>query len=363
MDFSQLLTTSKAGTEWKYPAATPNKEGTLQVDSGPDHTLYWAEYGNPDGEPVMYLHGGPGGGSSPAMARFFDPKRYRVILFDQRGCGLSEPNVAKHGTALALAKNTTSDLVDDINKLRDALGITGKMHVFGGSWGSTLALVYGIRHPEKTASLILRGIFIGGREDLLYLYQGNATSFAQDPYALSAPGAYVSYPEEWAALMEVIPPEDRGDIMAAYKKIFDMVPATEAERAFQFRAAMAWSDWEGAISYMVPSEGREPGKSGAEHVALCVAQIEAHYFAGDMFLPQNYILGNLDKIVGIPTHVVHGRFDQVCPLTQASQLVAGLKKLGAPPASFIKTNAGHSAMEGQTVIALTAIMDGLDPIA
>ncbi|MFD2262537.1 prolyl aminopeptidase [Lacibacterium aquatile] len=361
MDFSRLLTTSKATTEWSYPQASANRDGYLDVGAG--HRLRWWEYGNPDGEPVMYLHGGPGGGSSPLMARFFDPKRYRVILFDQRGCGESEPNVAKDGPAAALTNNTTSDLVDDINRLRDALKITGKMHVFGGSWGSTLALVYAIRHPQHVASLILRGIFIGGREDLLYLYQGNAATFAQDPFGLTEPGAYVAYPDEWAELINFIPPEKRGDIMAAYKTIFDMVPANEAERDFQFRAAMIWSDWEGAISYMVPMEaGRDPGKFGAAHVALCVAQIEAHYFANDMFLDTGYILNNVDKIAGIPTHIVHGRFDQVCPMTQASQLVAALTKVGAPPASFIKTNAGHSAMEGQTVLALTAIMDGLPPL-
>lgn len=361
MDFSQLLTSSKADSEWAYPAATANKEGHLPVDTSAGHTLYWAEYGNPDGEPVMFLHGGPGGASAPVMARFFDPQRYRVILFDQRGCGQSTPTVANDGAAVALTNNTTDHLVDDINKLRDALGITGKMHVFGGSWGSTLALVYGIRHPDKTASLILRGIFIGGKSDLHYLYQGNAATYAEDPAGLTAPGAYVAYPEEWQTYVEVIPAEQRGDMMTAYKKIFDLVPANEAEREYQLRAAIAWSSWEGSISNLIP-EGRDGGKDSDAFFALCLAQIEAHYFANELFLPKDYILGNLDKIAGIPTHVVHGRFDQVCPLTQATQLVAGLEKIGAPPASFTKTLAGHSAMEGQTVLALTAIMDGLAKI-
>jgi proline iminopeptidase len=181
MDFSRLQTTSKVTSEWKYPQGAPNRTGMLQVDTAPDHTLYWEEYGAPDGEPVMFLHGGPGGACAPVMSRFFDPERYRVILFDQRGCGKSTPTVASHGPAVALVRNDTDHLVADINRLRDALGITGRMHVFGGSWGSTLALVYAIRHPEHVASLILRGIFLGTREDLLYMYQGNAAVFAERP--------------------------------------------------------------------------------------------------------------------------------------------------------------------------------------
>ena len=140
MDFSALQQTSKIDNEWRYPAAVARRSGLLPVDHAPDHKLYWEEYGNPAGEPVMFLHGGPGGACAPVMARFFDPARYRVILFDQRGCGKSEPTVASAGPAVALTNNTTEHLVEDINRLRDALGITGKMHVFGGSWGSTLAM-------------------------------------------------------------------------------------------------------------------------------------------------------------------------------------------------------------------------------
>ena len=358
MDFSRLQTTSKVTSEWKYPQAAPNRTGLLQVDQGPDHKLHWEEYGNPDGEPVMFLHGGPGGACAPVMSRFFDPKRYRVILFDQRGCGKSTPTVASHGPAVALVRNDTDHLVADINRLRDALKITGKMHVFGGSWGSTLALIYAIRHPEHVASLILRGIFLGTREDLLYMYQGNAAVFDRTPFALSEPGAYVAYPDEWKAFVEVIPPEQRGDMMGAYKAIFDMTPTTDAERARQLEAAVAWSMWEGAISNMIPDTA-DTGKFGEADFALCFAQIEAHFFANGLFLEPDEITRNVARIARLPIHVVHGRFDQVCPLTQASRLVAALETVGVAPASYVRTNAGHSAMEAQTVLALTAIMDGL----
>jgi proline iminopeptidase len=362
MDFSKLQATSKVTDEWKYPLAPANRGGLVQVDHGPDHKLYWEEYGNHDGEPVMFLHGGPGGACAPAMSRFFDPKRYRVILFDQRGCGKSMPTVAADGPAVALAKNTTDELVDDINRLRDALGISGKMHVFGGSWGSTLAMVYAIRHPQNVASLILRGIFLGAREDLLYMYQGNAATFADAPYALTEPGSYITYPGEWRAFLEPVAPADRGDVMAAYKKLFDMIPANDAERARQTAAAVAWSVWEGTISNMIPDTA-DSGKFGEEHFALCFAQIEAHFFANQLFLPPDYIVKNAATLAPIPTHIVHGRFDQVCPLTQASRLVEALAAAGATPATYVKTTAGHSAMEKETVLALTAIMDGLPPLA
>jgi proline iminopeptidase len=357
----QLQATSSITDEWKYPAAVPKRDGLLQVDADPDHRLYWEEYGNPAGEPVMFLHGGPGGACAPVMARFFDPARYRVILFDQRGCGKSAPTVAEAGPAVALTRNTTDYLVEDINTLRAALGISGKMHVFGGSWGSTLALVYAIRHPQNVASLILRGIFIGAREDLRYMYQGNAATFAESPFALTEPGSYIAYPEEWKAFVEVIPPDRRADMMQAYKAIFDMAPQSDADRALQLRAALAWSLWEGTISNLIPKDD-DPGKFGDAEFALSFAQIEAHYFANHLFLPPDYILRNVDRIADIPTHVVHGRFDQVCPLTQASRLIDAMAAVGTAPIAYVRTAAGHSAMELQTALALTAIMDGLAPI-
>ncbi|MBL8553348.1 MAG: prolyl aminopeptidase [Phenylobacterium sp.] len=362
MDFSKLQATSKVTDEWAYPLKPANRSGLVQVDTAPDHKLYWEEYGAPEGEPVMFLHGGPGGACAPPMSRFFDPARYRVILFDQRGCGKSEPTVASAGPKVALARNTTDDLVADIDRLRDALGVTGKMHVFGGSWGSTLALVYAIRHPQNCASLILRGIFLGAQGDIEYLYQGNAATYEDEPYALTLPGSYFTYPDEWRAFLAPIPPADRGDVMAAYKAIFDMTPASDAERARQLEAAVAWSKWEGAISNMIP-DNADTGKFGEADFALCFAQIEAHFFANDLFLPPDYIVDNVAKLAGVPTHIVHGRFDQVCPLTQASRLVQAMTAAGAPPATFVMTTAGHSAMERETVLALTAIMDGLPKMA
>ncbi|KTE33493.1 MULTISPECIES: prolyl aminopeptidase [unclassified Sphingopyxis] len=358
MDFSRLETSSKIGHGWVHPATPALRTGHLAVDSDPDHRLYWEEYGNPAGEPVMFLHGGPGGACSPEMARFFDPARYRVILFDQRGCGKSEPTVASAGPAVALAKNTTADLIGDIEKLRDALGITGRMHVFGGSWGSTLAMAYAIEHPGHCASLILRGIFLGAAEDLDYLYQGNAATWHAAPYALTAPGAYISYPAEWGELLSVLTVEERRDVMAAYKRIFDMVPASDAERDKQLHAAVTWSLWEGVISNMIP-ESAATGKFGDADFALCFAQIEAHYFANNLFIEPGHLLGSADVLAKIPVHIVHGRFDQVCPLTQASRLVDALRRAGVEPATYVVTNAGHSAMERENALALTAIMDGL----
>lgn len=361
MDFSRLQASSKIGNAWIYPAAEPLSSGLLKVDSDPDHHLYWEEYGNRAGEPVMFLHGGPGGACAPDMARFFDPARYRVILFDQRGCGKSAPTVASAGPAVALRKNTTADLIADINKLRDALDIEGRMHVFGGSWGSTLAMAYAIAFPQHCASLILRGIFLGAPEDLEYLYQGNAATFADAPYALTAPGAYIHYPDEWAALLSVLTPAERGNVMASYKAIFDMVPANAAERERQLHAALTWSLWEGVISNMIPESGAT-GKFGEADFALCFAQIEAHYFANHLFIEPGHLLGNADILASIPVHIVHGRFDQVCPLTQASRLVEALRGAGAEPATYVVTNAGHSAMERENALALTAIMDGLPTI-
>ena len=359
MAITPVIATSKVTeVDWKYPAANPNRTGMLQVDDNPPHTLSWEEYGNPDGEPVMFLHGGPGGACDPILSRFFDPDRYRVILFDQRGCGNSRPSVATDGPQIALANNTTDDLVEDIEKLRTALNIDSTMHVFGGSWGSTLAVAYAIKHPESVETLILRGIFTGERENLEYMYQGNAQTYAQYPNEMNVPGSYISYPEAWKTFVEVIPPNKRGDMMGAYKEIFDMVPTNDEERTLQMKAAITWSVWEGVISNLIPDMANV-GKFDKDDFAVCFAQIEAHYFANNLFLEGGYLLDNVDKFAHIPVHIVHGRFDQVCPLTQAEMLVAALQDMGVEPASYVKTTAGHSALERENYLALTAIMDSL----
>ncbi|MGB9153919.1 MAG: prolyl aminopeptidase [Alphaproteobacteria bacterium] len=344
--------------DWKYPLNACKRSGMLQVDQSPPHTLSWEEYGNPDGEPVMFLHGGPGGGCDPILSRFFDPDRYRVILFDQRGCGNSRPSVATDGPQIALTNNTTDHLAEDIVKLRKALNIDSKMHVFGGSWGSTLSLAYAIKHPETVETLILRGIFIGRTEDLHYMYQGNAATYAQNPYGLTAPGAYITYPEAWKPFVEMIPPEKRGDMMKAYKEIFDMVPANQAEKDLQMKAAISWSVWEGVISHLVP-DMTDVGKFGEDDFAVCFAQIEAHYFANNLFLKPGHLIDNVPALANVPVHIVHGRYDQVCPLTQADILVSALRQAGIEPASYVKTTAGHSALERATYLALTKIMDNL----
>lgn len=354
----RLQPSSKIGEDWPYPQTDPRHTGLLQVDVDPDHSLYWEEYGNAAGEPVMVLHGGPGGASSPTMSRFFNLERYRVILFDQRGCGKSVPTVAAAGPATALAKNTTRDLISDINRLREALNIDRPMHLFGGSWGSTLAMAYAIAFPQNCAGLILRGIFLGEPGDLRYMYQGNAATFAEAPFIITEPGAYISYPDEWRAFLSILSPAECLDVVRSYKRIFDLTPRSEAERERQIDAALAWSLWEGVISNMVP-EPAAAGKFAVKEFALSFAQIEAHYFSNNMFLEQDYIIRNAATLASVPIHIVHGRFDQVCPLTQASRLVDELRAAGAEPASFIITNAGHSGMERETVFALVDIMDGL----
>jgi len=356
-----IMTSAVSDADWKYPLSPANKTGMLKVAEDPAHTLYWEEYGNPDGEPVMVLHGGPGGACEPKMARFFNPERYRIILFDQRGCGKSRPSVATDGPQVALKNNTTDFLVDDIAALRKELNIDSTMHVFGGSWGSTLSLAYAIKYPETVETLILRGIFIGAKADLNYMYQGNAKTYDAAPYAMTNPGAYISYPEAWREFVEIIPPEKRGDMMAAYKEIFDRVPQNDQERAIQMKAAVTWSVWEGVISHLVPDMSNV-GKFGEDDFAVCFAQIEAHFFANNLFLAPGYLIDNAAKLAHIPAHIVHGRFDEVCPLTQADILVTALRKAGTEPASYIKTIAGHSALERENALALTHIMDHLPPM-
>lgn len=350
-------------SEWKYPQPPCNSSGHLEVGDG--HSLYYEEYGNPQGEPVMVVHGGPGGACSPSYARFFDPARYRIVLFDQRGCGKSTPNAA-HDPQAALTANTTEDLIGDMNALRGHLGMNGKMHLFGGSWGSTLSLAYGIAHPENTASLNLRGIFLCRKPDLDYFYQGNAATYADDPQGFPVPGAYQCYPEAWKPFVEVIPPEKRHDMIAAYAEIFAAEPKTAEEKAYQDKAAIAWTVWEGSTSYLSQDMG-DIGKYADPDFAKAFAKIENHYFMHGGFLGgddrgQNYILENLDRIKDIPVQVVHGRYDQVCPVNQAEALVAGLKAAGNQQVDYHITAAGHSMMERETHAKLTEMMDTLAPM-
>jgi proline iminopeptidase len=346
--------------DWKYPLPQKaNAEGRLAVDG---HHIYWHEYGNPEGEPLLFIHGGPGGASSPANARYFNPERYRILLFDQRGCGQSIPHAAQDPKA-ALTGNTTGHLIADIEALRGLRGIRGKMHVFGGSWGSTLALAYAIAHPRHVATLILRGIFLCRRADIDYFYQGNAAYYHQNPHDSRRPGAYMFFPEAWKPYVEVIPVKERLDMVKAYARIFAMTPATEAQARRQEGAAVAWAVWEGNTSFLA-SPSSDPGHFADPAFARAFARIENHYFMNGAFLggrrarDNNYLLDHVKAIAHIPAHVVQGQYDQVCPCFGADALVAALKKHKAK-VDYILTPAGHASLERDTLRALTQIMDAL----
>jgi proline iminopeptidase len=244
--------------EWRYPQLPARNSGLLNVSSAPRHDVYWEEYGNPEGEPVLFVHGGPGGATHPALSRFFDPTRYRVILFHQRGCGYSTPSASDVDARPALLENTTAHLIGDMQQLRAHLSIQGKMHVFGGSWGSTLALAYAIAHPEAVQTLILRGIFLCRRKDLDFFYQGNAARYASDPHDTSLPGTYMFFPEAWQRFVETIAPEARDDMVKAYADLFAQAPDSSAIQARQQEAAIAWSTWEG--HYQLPRPRRRRSK-------------------------------------------------------------------------------------------------------
>jgi proline iminopeptidase len=297
-----------------YPAIKPYASGILHVSK--EHHLYFEECGNPKGKPAVFLHGGPGGGTDEKMRRFFDPKRYRIVLFDQRGSGKSEPHAS-------LDENTTWDLVEDIEKLRDLLRIE-KWLVFGGSWGSTLALAYAETHPERVTELVLRGIFLLRRSELEWFYQ-------------NPQGAASIYPDLWESYVEVIPEAERGDMMAAYYKRLTS-PDPEVLR----RAATAWSVWEGATSYLrMKTEYVEKFKEDAAFAAA-FARIECHYFVNKGFLKSdNQLIEEVGRIRHIPAVIVQGRYDMVCPMRSAWDLHKAW-----PEADLrIVGEAGHSAFE------------------
>ncbi|MBT9554524.1 MAG: prolyl aminopeptidase [Myxococcales bacterium] len=352
-----------ADHEWPFPQPPLAQNGWLTVSDSPRHEMYFEVYGAPDGEPVFFVHGGPGGATSPMLARLFDPERYRIVLFDQRGCGHSRPSASDDDARPALADNTTPHLIADMVLLRRHLGITGKMHVFGGSWGSTLSLAYAIAHPDTVASLILRGIFLCRQKDLDYFYQGNAAHYARDPGDTSLPGAYLCYPDVWKAYVEQIPPDKRGDMVKAYAEIFATDPSTPTAAAEQTAAAVAWSVWEGATSFL-SQDTSDLSKFADPDFAKAFARIENHYFMNGAFLGgsgeqnrgQDFILENAARIAHVPTWVVHGRYDQVCPLFQAEDLVRALQGAGATNVSLTRTAAGHSMLERDTHGELARIM-------
>jgi proline iminopeptidase len=306
-----------------FPDNEPFASGWMPT--GGPHEIFYEECGRPDGKPCVILHGGPGGAINPTMRRFFDPTRWRMVLFDQRGCGRSRPNAS-------LEDNTTWALIEDIERLRERLGIE-KWCVFGGSWGSTLALAYAITHPERVESLVLRGIFLLTQRELDWFYQD---------------GASMIFPDAWERFCAPVPEAERGEMMAAYHRRL-----TSPDRRVRAEAAAAWSQWEGdAISIRGP-EAR-PSKFNEIDFAIAFARIESHFFVNGGFFPEDgWILRNVDKIRHIPGWIVQGRFDVVTPMDAAWRL-----RKAWPEVRFeIVWDAGHASTEPGVVDALVRASD------
>jgi proline iminopeptidase len=305
-----------------YPEIEPYRTGMFAVSDR--HTLYVEECGNPDGLPVVFLHGGPGAGLANYHRRFFDPSRWRVVLFDQRGAGKSTPYAD-------LVDNTTQDLVADIEKIREHLGI-GRWLVFGGSWGSTLALVYSQTHPECVLGLVLRGIFLARPWESTWLY-GEA-------------GAGRIRPEDWQRFISVIPPAERGDVLAAYWQRL-----TSEDESVRIAAARGWGAWEGGALTLEESPDTEAEFSSPE-IAVSLARLEAHYFRHDCFLEPNQLLRDIAKIRHLPAVIVNGRYDIICPVQSAFDLHQAW-----PEAEYHVVVAGHAASEPAIVDKLVAATD------
>ena len=294
-----------------YPPIEPYRTGRLRVSAL--HEIYFEESGNPRGKPVLFVHGGPGGGTDPKQRRFFDPAAYRIVLFDQRGCGRSTPHAS-------LEENTTWDLVADMEKLREHLGIE-RWQIFGGSWGSTLSLAYAQRHPERVSELVLRGIFLLRRQEIEWFYQRGASAI---------------FPDAWEGYLGPIPVEERGDLLGAYHRRL-----TSDDPQVRQEAARAWSVWEGSTSRLIPDPELVSRNAGDEF-SLAFARIECHYFLNrGFFEDEEQLLRGVERIRRIPTVIVQGRYDVVCPMETAWALHRAW-----PEAEFrVVPDAGHAAME------------------
>ncbi len=311
----------KRAVQYLYPPTEPFDQRMIEVGDG--HRLYLEQSGNRVGIPVVVLHGGPGGGCSPAMRRYFDPSVYRIILFDQRGCGRSRPHAS-------VEANTTWHLVADIEKIRGLLEIDDWM-VFGGSWGATLALIYAQTHPDRVRHLILRGVFLMMRRELDWFYGGGAGHF---------------WPETWARFVAPVPEDERGDMIAAYhRRLFS------GDRGEEIRFGRAWAAWENALASIHSSGGS--GESPGEY-ARAFARLENHYFTHGGFLESDgQILKNVDRIAHIPGIIVQGRYDMICPPRSAWDLAQEW------PAAELKLlrNAGHALSEPSISAELVRVMD------
>ncbi|MBU2992278.1 prolyl aminopeptidase [Octadecabacter sp. 1_MG-2023] len=306
-----------------YPALNPFDQQMLDVGDG--HRIYVEQCGNPEGEPVVVFHGGPGGGCSPMMRRYFDPSYYRIILFDQRGCGRSRPHAS-------VENNTTWHLVGDIELIRETLGVD-RWLVFGGSWGATLALIYAQAHPSHVTHMILRGVFLSTQRELDWFYQGGAGTF---------------WPEIWAQFEFLIPKNERHDMIGAYhRRLFsgDLVDET--------RHARAWAAWENALASI---ESNGAGGPGPSDFARAFSRLENHYFVNGCFLSEDQqILKNMDKIAHIPAVIVQGRFDMICPPKSAYDL----SRLWPVSRLSMIAKAGHALSEPGITTELVRTMDAI----
>lgn len=305
-----------------YPPIEPAQSGYLEVGDG--HELWYEVSGNPDGKPVVFLHGGPGGGCTPKMRQFFDSRAYRIVLFDQRGAGKSRPHAS-------LEANTTWHLVADIERLREHLRIE-RWQVFGGSWGSTLALAYAQAHPERVTELVLRGIFLLRKKEIDWFYQQGASEL---------------FPDLWQDFIAPIPEDERHDLLHAYHKRL-----TADDERTRITAAKAWSVWEGSTSTLLPSA--EVRKTFEEdRIALAMARIECHYFVHGGFMEDGRLLADVGRIRHIPAVIVQGRYDVVCPAVSAFELSRAW-----PEADLrIVPDAGHAAFEPGNVHELVSATD------
>jgi len=300
-----------------FPEIEPFR--TWSFDTGDGHSIYVEQSGNPDGKPVVFLHGGPGGGTNPKQRRLFDPEAYHIILFDQRGCGRSRPHAS-------VENNTTWDLVADMERIRTSLAID-RWQVFGGSWGSTLALAYAEAHPDRVSELVLRGIFMLQPYELTWFYQEGASNI---------------FPDVWEGYLAPIPEAERGDLMTAYhRRLFGV------DESARIEAARAWSIWEWSTSALLPEV-----ESGSDETYLAFARIENHYFVNKGFFDRpDQLLANAGKLADIPTTIVHGRYDVICPLRNAWEL----HKVMPHAELVIVPDAGHSVWEpGITDALITA---------
>lgn len=318
-----MLTISQDPKTWLYPEIEPYLTGRLKVS--PLHELYYEECGNPKGKPVVFVHGGPGGGCGPNDRRFFNPKLYRIILFDQRGSGKSTPSAC-------LEENTTWHLVEDMETLREHLKID-QWQVFGGSWGSTLALTYAIQHPKKVTELILRGIFLIRKKEIDWFYQEGANSI---------------YPDSWEPYRDHIPENERHDFLTAYYKRL-----THSDSKVQIAAGRPWTTWE----YQTASLYTPPGTVDStltDEFVVRFARIECHYFVNKGFFPEDgWILKNIEKIRHIPTVIAQGRYDVVCPAMSAWDL----HKVWPESKLMIVPDSGHASRDPGTAQVLVAATD------